>query len=184
MLELLEPLVEVAVELDTFAGFGEEVPVVEGLKPLASSAKPMAAGLARKTEYTFLRKVSPTIQVGTPAPLPTLVPISKIPPAHIWVVVPETELGTEPRFMSAGLIVQVEPPNDMVTVTAVEQGNAYKPAYAPISAMEPGTWAQILAVTVVGAAMRVVPVSIAARELDPTLTVLPCTESELTLSNQ
>jgi hypothetical protein len=43
--------------------------------------------------------------------------------------------------------------------------------------MEPGTWAQMLAVTVVGAAMRVVPVSIAARELDPTLTVLPCTES-------
>lgn len=122
MLEL-EPLVEVAVELDTFAGFGEEVPVVEELKPLASSANPTAAGLARKTEYTFLRKVSPTIQVGTPAPLPTLVPISKIPPAHIWVVVPETELGTEPRFISAGLIVQVEPPNDMVTVTSVEQAN-------------------------------------------------------------
>lgn len=78
-----------------------------------------------------MRKVSPMIHVGTPAPLPTLVPISKIPPAHIWVVVPETELGTEPRFISAELIVQVEPPNDMVTVTAVEQGNAYKPAYAP-----------------------------------------------------
>lgn len=99
-------------------------------------------------------------------------------------MVPETAVGTEPRFMSAGLIVQVEPPKDMVTVTLVVQGNAYKPAYAPISAMEPGTWAQTFAVTVVGAAMRVVPVSMAARVLDPTLTVLPCTESELTLSSQ
>lgn len=78
---LLELLVEVAVA-DTFAGFGVEVPVVEVLAPLASCAKPTAAGFARKTEYTFLRNVSPTIQVGTPAPLPTLVPMSKIPPAH------------------------------------------------------------------------------------------------------
>lgn len=94
------------------------------------------------------------------------------------------ELEIEPRFMSAGLIVQVEPPKDMVTVTSVVQGNAYMPAYSPVSASEPGTWAQISAATVEGAAMRVVPVSMAARELDPTLTVLPCTESELTLSNQ
>lgn len=82
--ELLELLVDVAVELDTFAGFTVEVPVAVGvLKPLASCAKPMAAGLARKTEYTFLRNVSPIIQVGMPEPLPTLVPMSKIPPAHI-----------------------------------------------------------------------------------------------------
>lgn len=181
---LPELLVELAVELDTFAGFGVEVPVVEVLKPLASSAKPTAAGLARKTEYTFLRNVSPMIQVGTPEPLPTLVPISKIPPAHSPLEVPEMELGTEPMFMSAGLIVQAEPPNDMVTVTSVLQGNANRPSYSPVSATEPGTWAQIFAATVLGAAMRVVPVSMAARVLDPTLTVLPCTESELTLSNQ
>lgn len=187
--EPLELPVEVAVEVVTFAGLGLEVPVVvvvveEELRPLASCAKPTAAGLARKTEYTFLRNVSPMIQVGTPEPLPTLVPMSKIPPAHISVVVPEMELGIEPRFMSAGLIDQVEPPKDILTVTEVEQGNPYKPEYAPVSAMEPETWAQTLAVTVEGAAMRVVPVSMAARVLDPTLTVLPCTESELTSSNQ
>lgn len=79
---LPELLVEVA-ELVTFAGFGFEVPVAVVLKPLASCAKPIAAGLARKTEYTFLRNVSPIIQVGTLEPLPTLVPMSKIPPAHI-----------------------------------------------------------------------------------------------------
>ena len=42
--------------------------------------------------------------------------------------------------------------------------------------MEPGTWDQILAAMEVGAPMRVVPVSIAARPLDdPTLIVFPCT---------
>lgn len=63
-------------------GFEPLVPLEE-LKPLASCAKPTAAGLARKTEYTFFRKVSPTIQAGTPTPAPTVVPRSKIPPAHI-----------------------------------------------------------------------------------------------------
>jgi hypothetical protein len=77
--------VEVGVadpEKETCMGFGVELPVEE-LRPLASCAKPTEAGLARKTEYTFFRKVSPTIQEGTPVPLPVMVPISKIPPAHI-----------------------------------------------------------------------------------------------------
>lgn len=87
-------------------------------------------------------------------------------------------------FMSAGSIVQAEPPKDMVTVTSVVQGNAYRPSYSPVSATEPETWDQTSAATVLGAAMRVVPVSMAARELDPTLTVLLCTESEFTLSSQ
>lgn len=173
-------LLEVAVEL----GFGEEEPLVVVLAPLESCAKPTAAGSARKTEYTFLRNVSPMTQVGTLEPLPMLVPMSKIPPAHISLVVPETEPETVPMFMSAGSMVQAEPPKDIVTVTLVEQGYAYRPAYDPVSAMEPGTAAQISVVTAEGAAMSVVPVSMAARELDPTLTVLPCTESELTLSNQ
>lgn len=51
--------------------------------------------------------------------------------------------------------------------------------------MEPGTWAQIPAITEVGAAMRVVPVSMAATLLDVgTLIALPCTVIELTLSIQ
>lgn len=33
----------------------------------------------------------------------------------------EVVLEIEPRFMSAGLIVHVEPPKDMVTVTSVVQ---------------------------------------------------------------
>jgi len=79
------PLVEVGVddpENDTCTGFGEEVPVEE-LKPLASCAKPTEAGLARNTEYTFFRKVSPTIQEGALELPLVMVPISKIPPAHI-----------------------------------------------------------------------------------------------------
>lgn len=76
-LELVEVLVGRGTKPVTCTGFGSEAPVEE-LNPLASWAKPTAAGLARKTEYTFFRKVSPTIHAGT---LP--IPISKIPPAHI-----------------------------------------------------------------------------------------------------
>lgn len=79
LLELpLELPLEVAVGVDP-----EVEDPVEELRPLASWAKPTAAGLARKTEYTFFRNVSPIIQVGTLEPLPILLPISKIPPAHI-----------------------------------------------------------------------------------------------------
>jgi hypothetical protein len=76
-LELADVLAGRGVKPVTCTGFGSEDPIEE-LKPLASWAKPTAAGLARKTEYTFFRKVSPTIQAGA---LP--IPISKIPPAHI-----------------------------------------------------------------------------------------------------
>lgn len=51
--------------------------------------------------------------------------------------------------------------------------------------MEPGTWAQILAAKGVGAPMRVVPVSMAARPVGASIViVLPCTVTELTVSNQ
>jgi hypothetical protein len=76
-LELAQVLVGTGVKPVTCTGFGSDDPVDE-FNPLASCAKPTAGGLARKTEYTFFRKVSPTIQAGV---LP--IPISKIPPAHI-----------------------------------------------------------------------------------------------------
>lgn len=114
-LELAQVLVGRGVKPVTCTGFGSEEPVEE-LKPLASWAKPTAGGLARKTEYTFFRKVSPTIQLGT---LP--MPISKIPPAHIWevalalpvIVLPVIVLLRVPRFMSRGLIAQFVPPKEI-----------------------------------------------------------------------
>ena len=74
-LKLAQVLVGRGVKLVTCTGFESEDPVEE-LEPLASWGKPTATGLARKTEYTFFRKVSPTIQAGV-----LLMPISKIPPA-------------------------------------------------------------------------------------------------------
>jgi hypothetical protein len=76
-LDLAQVLVGRGVKPVTCTGFWSVDPIDE-FNPLASCAKPTAGGLARKTEYTFLRKVSPTIQAGV---LP--IPISKIPPAHI-----------------------------------------------------------------------------------------------------
>jgi hypothetical protein len=113
-------------DTDTCSGFEPLVPVEE-LKPLASCAKPMEAGLARKTEYTFFRNVSPTIQAGTLVPEPTVLPISKIPPAHIWEVAATLVLDkmlTVPRFMSRGLICQFVPPKDMEIVTLVLQARS------------------------------------------------------------
>jgi hypothetical protein len=75
-LELAEVLLGEGVEPVT-TGLGSGDPV-EGLKPLASWAKPTAAGLARKTEYTFFRKVAPIIQAGA-----LRIPTSKIAPTHI-----------------------------------------------------------------------------------------------------
>jgi len=119
----------------------EGVPV-ELLNPLASCAKPTAGGFAWYTEYTFFRNVSPTIQDGTPWPLPTVLPISKIPPTHNWAVVPVPV--KVPRFMSAALMGQLVPPKEMETEMAVVHGYAYNPAYCPSKATEPGTSAQIL----------------------------------------
>lgn len=99
-------------------GFGSKVPDEE-LKPLASCAKPTAGGSARKTEYTFFKKVSPTIHIA-PKPPSLRAPASKIAPAHMSEV-------TVPTFMSTGLIFQSVPPKDMETVILVLQGNAYKP---------------------------------------------------------
>jgi len=94
----------------------------EVLDPLASCAKPTAGGFAWYTEYTFFRNVSPTIQDGVPWPLPTVLPMSKIPPTHIWVV--EPVLVTLPRFMSAALMGQLVPPKEMETEMAVLHGYA------------------------------------------------------------
>jgi hypothetical protein len=91
-------------------GFGSNVPDEE-LKPSASFAKPIARGSARKTLYTFFRKVSPIIQKSPP---PVMTPQSKIAPAHI----PEE---TVPTFMSEGLIPQSVPPKEIDTVTLVLQ---------------------------------------------------------------
>lgn len=109
-LELAQVLLGRGVKPVTCTGFGSDDPVDE-FSPLASCAKPTAGGLARKTEYTFFRKVSPTIQAGV---LP--IPISKIPPAHIWEVafaLPIIVLLRVPRFMSKGLIAQFVPPNEI-----------------------------------------------------------------------
>ena len=89
---------------------------LELLTPLASWAKPTAGGLAWNTEYTFLRNVSPTIQDGTSELVPTVLPMSKIPPAHIWV---EPLWLIVPRFISAVLMGQVLPPKERETVTSV-----------------------------------------------------------------
>jgi hypothetical protein len=74
-------------------GFGSNVPDEE-LEPSASFAKPIARGSARKTLYTFFRKVSPIIQKSPPT---VRAPQSKMAPAHI----PE---DTVPTFMSEGLM--------------------------------------------------------------------------------
>ena len=89
---------------------------LELLGPLASWAKPTAGGLAWNTEYTFLRNVSPTIQDGTPEPLPKVLPMSKILPAHIWL---EPVPLIVPRFISVVLMGQVLPPKESETVTSV-----------------------------------------------------------------
>jgi len=84
-------------------GVPEEPPAA-----LESCAKPTAGGLERKTEYTFLRKVSPTIHCGVLAEGLTLEPavISKMAPR-------QRPLLTVPRFRSLELIGHAGPPNDI-----------------------------------------------------------------------
>jgi len=76
-----------------------------------SSAKPIDGGVARNTEYTFLRKTSPTTQLGLPLP-PALEPKlrSKIPPRH-WDDCDEVL----PRFISSLLSGHDLPPKAIVT---------------------------------------------------------------------
>jgi len=78
----------------------------------ASCAKPTAGGLERKTVYTFLRNVSPTIHSGVPGVGLTLEPavISKMAPR-------QSPLLTGPRFRSARLIGHAGPPNDIAMLS-------------------------------------------------------------------
>ncbi len=74
-------------------------------------AKPTEGGFARKTEYTFFRKVSPTIQ---PGPLLLDWVNSKIDPTH-W------PLEICVNLKSAGEIDHDWPPKENATLTGVEQ---------------------------------------------------------------
>ena len=80
----------------------------------ASAAKPTEAGFARKTEYTFLRNVSPMIHAG-PILLELLENV-KMDPRH-WL------LDTCCNLKSLGEMDQVWPPKESVTLTVVEQAN-------------------------------------------------------------
>jgi len=108
---LVEPLVafEAPILVD---GVPEEPPA-----KLESCAKPTAGGLERKTEYTFLRKVSPTIQSGVPDEGLTLEPavISKMAPR-------QAPLLTVLNFMSESLIGHAGPPNDIAMFSLALHG--------------------------------------------------------------
>jgi len=110
-----EPLPVVVVE--------EPLPVVVVEEPLPlgapdppatleSCANPIEGGSARKTEYTFFKKVSPTTQEASPGPGEVLLarPISMMAPMHC-------ELPREiwPRFMSVTFIGHALPPKESVT---------------------------------------------------------------------
>lgn len=131
---------------------------------LESCANPTEPGLpARKTEYTFFKKESPTTQEGLPEPEGMLLPRlrSKIAPRHC-----ELPRETWPIFMSAALIGQALPPKESVTSTEVEQGKEKNPCWSA-TATEPGTAAQMALTSAVGPPIRVVPVSMAARAALP-----------------
>jgi hypothetical protein len=84
----------------------------------ASAAKPTEAGLARKTLYTFLRNVSPTIHGGELL----LEEYSKIPPRHC-------PFESSVSLKSAGAMGQLLPPKARVTLTVVEQAAEDMSAY-------------------------------------------------------
>jgi len=150
-----------------------------------SCAKPTAGGLARKTLYTFLRNVSPTIQAGWPGIGLTFEPavISKIAPRHCPSL-------TGPRFRSATLIGHEGPPNDIEIVNWVLHGKEKEPAIFPVRGTEFGTAPQIASTAAVGPPISVVPVSMAAVFVLPMLTFFPftvtldivCSQNELPLA--
>ena len=79
-----------------------------------SAAKPTLGGCSRKTEYTFLRNVAPTIQLGVFVPAG----ISKNAPTH-WIS------PAVPRSFSkksSGEIAQNLPPKLMLTVVLEVHG--------------------------------------------------------------
>lgn len=79
---------------------------------LESCANPIEGGSARKTEYTFFKKVSPISQEGLPEPegmsLPR--PRSKMAPRHC-----ELPIEIWPRLMSVAFIGHALPPKESVT---------------------------------------------------------------------
>lgn len=82
-------------------------------------AKPTDGGLKRKTEYTFLRNVSPTIQLGVELPGDEL--RSKNAPRH-------EDCESCVSLKSAGDILQLAPPNAIDTVTSVSHGYSKYPS--------------------------------------------------------
>ena len=108
MLALTEPIV----------GVGTPAAVTELWAFAASAAKPTEAGLARKTEYTFLRNVSPMIH-ETPLLLLLLLLLpelssSKKAPRH-WL------FDSWVSLKSSGEMDQLWPPKARATLTVVEQ---------------------------------------------------------------
>jgi len=105
--ELLEPVTLTLT--DPIVGVGTPFLVMELCTPGASAAKPTEGGFARKTEYTFLRKVSPMIHPG-----PLLDPVyTKIDPTH-W------PLEICVNLKSTGEIDHDWPPKENATSTVVE----------------------------------------------------------------
>jgi hypothetical protein len=106
--ELLEPVTLTLT--DPIVGVGTPFTVTELCTPGASAAKPTEAGFARKTEYTFLRKVSPMIHPG-----PLLDPVyTKIDPTHC-------PLEICANWKSTGEMDHDWPPKENATLMVVEQ---------------------------------------------------------------
>jgi len=96
-----------------------------------SCANPTAGGWNLNTEYTFFKKVSPTIHLrGDEAGNST----AKNAPMHI-----ELLPCNAPALKSAGEICHCGPPNDMVTVTSELHGIIQKSLICPVPCCEPGT---------------------------------------------
>jgi hypothetical protein len=101
-----------ATEPTVGLGAGPSTPFIASARG-DSRAKPTDGGLARNTEYTFLRNVSPTIHGGA------------LPLVSNWKNAPRQRSldgDTRPRRKSAGEIGHDRPPKAMLTSTAVEQG--------------------------------------------------------------
>lgn len=114
-----EPLDPVTLTLtDPIVGVGTPFSVTELCTSAASAAKPTEGGFARKTEYTFLRKVSPIIHPG-----PLLDPLNtKMDPTHCPLEVCES-------LKSAGEMDHDWPPKENATLTLVEHAMESKTNY-------------------------------------------------------
>jgi hypothetical protein len=138
-------------------------------EPEASAANPTDIGFWRNTEYTFFKNVSPTTQNGPVPVFPS--EISKMAPM-------QSELPSckAPRFISCVLIGHAWPPNERAILTSVVQGNWKNPSPpCSLTALAPGTAAQMAATPSEGPPIAVVPVSIALTASSLlSVTVFPC----------